>query len=49
MTLAQEEFGALALETAMEEVGAELENVAGLLLDDLTIEGVDFVLVIGRE
>lgn len=39
----QDELYSLALETALEEVGAELEDVAGLLLADLAFECADFV------
>jgi hypothetical protein len=46
MALGEEEFGALALETAEEEVGAELEEVVGLVLEYFAVESPDFVGVI---
>jgi hypothetical protein len=49
MSLGEEEFGALALETAKEEVGAELQEVAGLVLEDFAVEGADFVRVVAWE
>jgi hypothetical protein len=49
MSLGEEEFGALALETAEEEVGAELQEVAGLVLEDFAVEGADFVRVVAWE
>jgi hypothetical protein len=47
MPLAQQELGALALEAALEEVGAELQDVGGLLLANLAVEGADLVDVVG--
>ena len=49
MSLAEQELGALALETALEEVGAELQQVLRLLLEHFAVEVADFVGVIGRQ
>jgi hypothetical protein len=49
MSLGEEEFGALALETAEEEVGAELQEVGGLVLEDFAVESADFVGIVAWE
>lgn len=49
MLLRQQGFGSLGLEAAIEEIGAELEDVVGLVLQDLAVEGGDLIGVVGRE
>ena len=49
MSLGDEEFVALALEAALEEVGTELQDVARFFLDYFAVEGSDFVGVVAGE
>ena len=42
----EEELGALALEAALEEVGAELQDVLRVVLEDFAVEGANFVAVV---
>lgn len=49
MPLLQQELFPLALEAAVEEVGGELEEVGGLFLEDLAVEGVACVEIVGRK
>ena len=49
MLLREQGFGPLRLETAVEEIGAELEDVLGLVLEDFAVEGGYLVRVVGRE
>lgn len=45
----QQELGTLRLQAAVEEVGAELEDVVRLVFEDFAIERADLVGVVGRE
>jgi hypothetical protein len=49
MLVRELELGALGLEAAQEEVGAELQDVARVLVQDLAVEGGDFIEVVGRK
>jgi hypothetical protein len=49
MLLRQQGFGALRLEAAVEEVGAELQDVLGLVLEDFAVEGSYLIGVVGRQ
>ena len=42
MSLLQVELGALGLQAAVEEAGAELQDIGGLLLEDFAFERGDF-------
>jgi hypothetical protein len=48
MLVREQEFGALGLEAAQKEVGAELEHVFGVVIQDFAVEGGDFIEVVGR-
>jgi hypothetical protein len=45
----QQVLGSLRLQTAIEEIGAELEDVVRLVLQYVAIKGGDLVGVVGRE
>lgn len=49
MLLSEQELGALALEAAEEVIGAELEDVGGVVLLDLAFKRPDLVRVLGGE
>jgi hypothetical protein len=49
MLLRQQGLGALRLEAAVEEVGAELQDVLGLVLEDFAVEGSYLIGVVGRQ
>jgi len=49
MALGKEEFGTLRLEAAVEEVGAKLKDIFGLLCEDFAVESLGFVFVGDRE
>lgn len=49
MLLGKQELCTLRLEAAKEEIGAELQDVVGLVLEDFAVEGGDLVGVVGRE
>lgn len=46
MALFKQGLCALAFEAAKKVIGAELEYVSGLLLEDFAVEGTDFVGVV---
>lgn len=49
MSVRQEEFGALRLQATLEEVGAELQGVLRLMLEDFAIERADLVGVVAGQ
>jgi hypothetical protein len=49
MLLREQEFGALRLETAVEEARTELQDVVGLVLEDLAVESGYLIGVVWRE
>jgi hypothetical protein len=49
MLLREQELGALRLETAVEEARTELEDVVGLVLEDLAVKGGYLIRIVWRE